>query len=167
MSEYQARIHWKRHEGEVFTDSRYSRAHAWEFDGGVVVPASSSVSVVPLPYSKAENVDPEEAYVAALSSCHMLTFLFLAAKARFVVDAYDDRATGVMEKNAEGRLAMTRVRLEPRITFSGALAPTAADLARLHHDAHEECYLANSVRTTIDVAGTWEHFAPCQRAWST
>jgi len=157
MSEYQAHVLWKRHEGEAFTDARYSRAHTWGFDGGVVVPASSAVSSVPLPYSKPENVDPEEAFVAALSSCHMLTFLYLAAKARFVVDAYDDRATGILEKNPEGRLAITRVRLDPKITFSGAPAPTAADLARLHHAAHEQCYLASSVRTEITVAGSWQH----------
>jgi len=157
MSEYQATIRWKRATSESFLDSRYSRAHTWEFDGGVVVPASSAVSSVPLPYSKPENVDPEEAFVAAISSCHLLTFLYLAGKAKFIVDSYSDLAVGYMTKNANGRLAMTSVRLTPNITFSGNLLPTDADFKRLHHDAHEECYIANSVLTEIIVEGTWNH----------
>lgn len=157
MSEYQATIRWQRAPSESFLDSRYSRAHTWEFDGGIVVPASSAVSSVPLPYSKPENVDPEEAFVAAISSCHMLTFLYLAGKAKFVVDSYSDLAVGYMTKNAQGRMAMTSVRLTPNMMFSGNLLPTDADLKRLHHDAHEECYIANSVTTEIIVQGTWNH----------
>src|SRR5580693_791337 len=103
MSEYQARIRWNRQPNERFVDSRYSRAHSWEFDGGLTVPASSAVSSVPLPYSKAENVDPEEALVAAISSCHMLTFLYRAAKSGFVVDSYDDLAVGTMKADSRGR----------------------------------------------------------------
>jgi organic hydroperoxide reductase OsmC/OhrA len=155
MSEYQARIRWNRQSDERFVDSRYSRAHVWEFDGGVVVPASSAVSSVPLPYSKPENVDPEEGFVATISSCHMLTYLYLAGKAGFMVDSYDDLAVGHMTKNAKGRLAVTTVRLEPRIVFSGSKLPSDADVARLHHDAHEECYIANSVLTEITVGGEW------------
>lgn len=155
MSEHQARIHWSRGPDETFIDSRYSRAHVWEFDGGVSVPASSAVSAVPLPYSKAENVDPEEAFVAAISSCHMLTFLYLAAKAGLVVDSYADRAVGTMGRNAKGRTAVVSTRLSPEIVFSGARAPTDADVQRLHHAAHEECFIANSVTTEIAVAGTW------------
>ena len=157
MSEYQARIRWQRQPGERFVDSRYSRAHSWEFDGGVTVPASSAVSSVPLPYSKAENVDPEEAFVAALSSCHMLTFLYLAAKEKFIVDSYDDLALGTMTRNEKGRLAVTSVRLAPKIAFSGPSAPTEEDVRRLHHAAHEECFIANSVLTAISVEGTWTH----------
>lgn len=157
MSEHQARIQWRRQPSEAFIDSRYSRAHSWQFDGGVSVPASSAVSAVPLPYSKAENVDPEEAFVAAVSSCHMLTFLYLAAKEKLVVDSYEDRATGRMTRNEEGRMAVTSVRLQPSIRFSGATSPTAEDVARLHHAAHEECYIANSVRAEISVGGAWEH----------
>jgi organic hydroperoxide reductase OsmC/OhrA len=155
MSEYQARIHWTRGPGERFVDSRYSRAHTWSFDGGVVVPASSAVSSVPLPYSKPENVDPEEAFVASISCCHMLTFLYLAGKDGLVVDSYDDLAIGTMARNDKGRLAVTQVRLAPTIIFSSAKQPTDADLDRLHHAAHEECYIANSVLTEITVAGSW------------
>jgi len=157
MSEHLARIRWSRQPGERFVDSRYSRAHTWEFDGGVTVPASSATSSVPLPYSKAENVDPEEALVAAISSCHMLTFLYLAAKEQFVVDSYEDPAVGTMTRNAQGRLAVTCARLAPRIVFSGAKAPTEADVERLHHAAHEECFIANSVLTEIRVGGNWTY----------
>ncbi len=157
MSEYQARIRWHRQPSERFVDSRYSRAHSWEFDGGVVVPASSAVSSVPLPYSKAENVDPEEAFVAAISSCHMLTFLYLAAKEKFVVDSYDDLAMGTMTRNEKGRLAITSVRLAPKMAFSGPAAPSEADVRRLHEAAHEECYVANSVLTAISVECVWTY----------
>ena len=157
MSEYQAQIRWARQSNERFIDQRYSRAHSWEFDGGVVVPASSAVSSVPLPYSKPDNVDPEEAFVAAISSCHMLTFLYLAAKKHFLIDSYDDLAIGTMTQNSKGRLAMTSVRLAPQIMFSGSRAPTDSDVNKLHHEAHEECYIANSVLTEITVAGSWRH----------
>jgi organic hydroperoxide reductase OsmC/OhrA len=157
MSEHQAQIRWQRRPEERFVDSRYSRAHTWEFDGGLTVPASSALSAVPLPYSKAENVDPEEALVAALSSCHMLTFLYLAAKEKLVVDSYEDLARGTMGRNSHGRMAVTAVQLNPRIRFSGARSPTQADIDRLHHAAHEECFIANSVLSEISVAGSWEH----------
>ncbi len=155
MSKHQARIHWARAAGEPFVDSRYSRAHEWRFDGGAIVPASSSPHSVRIPFSKAENVDPEEALVAALSSCHMLTFLYLAAKDGFVVDEYEDAAYGELSKNERGRLAITHVTLAPDITFSGLKAPAADDVERLHHAAHEECYVANSVTATVVVNGTW------------
>jgi len=157
MSEYQARIRWNRQPGERFVDSRYSRAHSWEFDGGVIVPASSAVSSVPLPYSKAENVDPEEAFVAAISSCHMLTFLYLAAKEKFVVDSYDDLAVGTMTRNDKGQMAVTSVRLNPKIAFSGTVVPTEENVRHLHHAAHEECFIANSVLTEITIGGAWTH----------
>ncbi|MGC3981896.1 MAG: OsmC family protein [Steroidobacteraceae bacterium] len=160
MSEYQARIRWSRQPNEAFIDSRYNRAHSWEFDGGIVVAASSAVSSVPLPYSKPENVDPEEAFVAAISSCHMLTFLYLAGKEKFVVDSYDDLAIGRMTKNSKGRLSVTHTRLAPKIEFSGTKAPTDADIERLHHAAHEECYIANSVLTEITIEGSWAHKPP-------
>jgi organic hydroperoxide reductase OsmC/OhrA len=155
MSDHQARIRWARKADEKFVDSRYSRAHLWEFDGGVSVPASSAVSSVPPPYSKPENVDPEEALVAAISSCHMLTFLYLAAKAGLTVDSYDDPAVGTMSRNDRGRMAITAVRLSPRIAFSGGKSPTQAEIDRLHHAAHEECFIANSVLTTISVECDW------------
>ena len=150
--EYTATVTWKRGADEPFTDAKYSRGHQWSFDGGITVPASSSPLSVRLPLSRADAVDPEEALVASLSSCHMLTFLYLAAKQGFVVDSYDDNAVGVMSKNERGKLYMSKVTLRPRIAFSGAKQPTAAELAQLHHHAHEECYIANSVLTEVVVA---------------
>jgi organic hydroperoxide reductase OsmC/OhrA len=147
MSEYVATIVWERGEA-LFTDSKYSRAHHWQFDGGLDVPASSSPHSVPVPMSAAAAVDPEEAFVAAISSCHMLWFLFLAAKRGFVVDRYRDAAAGIMGKNAAGKKAMTRVTLRPEVAFAGQ-APTRAVLEAMHHEAHEECYIANSVRTEV------------------
>jgi len=149
MSEYSATISWQRGAGEPFVDQRYSRAHEWAFDGGVRVPASSSPQVVPLPWSVAEHVDPEEAFVAALSSCHMLTFLWLAARAGYLVESYRDEAVGLMAENGQGRLAMTRVTLGPRVVFGGEHKPTYDELEQLHHQAHEECFIANSVNTVV------------------
>ena len=148
MSTYTAAIRWSRGE-QKFTDNRYSRAHLWRFDGGAVVPASSSPAVVPLPMSDAAAVDPEEAFIASLSSCHMLWFLALAAKRGYVVDTYADDASGVMEKNPAGRLAMTSVTLRPLVAFSGAKLPDRVALDTLHHAAHAECFIANSVRSEI------------------
>jgi organic hydroperoxide reductase OsmC/OhrA len=148
--EYLATVSWKRDDA-TFSDGKYSRGHQWSFDGGVVVPASSSPHSVRLPFSRADAVDPEEALVAALSSCHMLTFLYLAQQQSFVVDSYDDDAIGVMTKNERGKLFMSQVRLRPRIIFSGAKRPGEAELAELHHHAHEECYIANSVLTEVAV----------------
>jgi organic hydroperoxide reductase OsmC/OhrA len=155
MSQHQAHIQWNRQSNERFVDQRYSRAHTWKFDGGITVAASSAVSAVPLPYSKPENVDPEEAFVASLSSCHMLTFIWLAAKEKFVVDSYDDLAIGSLSRNEKGRMAITSVRLEPKIVFSGEKLPTDTDLERLHHAAHEQCFIANSVLTQITIGGSW------------
>ena len=159
MSEYSADIIWHRSAGEAFVDSRYSRAHEWRFDGGIVVPASSAVASVPLPYSKSENVDPEEALVAAASSCHMLSFLYVAARSRFVVDAYTDHALGTMSADEGGRKSITRIVLHPKVRFSGPRAPDAAGVERMHHEAHEQCYIANSLRSEITVAGEWSYAA--------
>lgn len=148
MSEYTANVRWLRG-GAKFTDNRYSRRHVWRFDGGVEVPGSSSPHSVPLPLSVAAAVDPEEAFVASLSSCHMLWFLSIAAKRGFVVDAYDDDAIGVMAKNAEGKLAMTTVTLRPTVRFVGEKTPDRAEIDAMHHEAHEECFIANSVKTEV------------------
>ena len=150
MSEYVATVEWKRN-GAKFTDNRYSRVHSWRFDGGLTVPASSSPHVVPAPLSDPNGVDPEEAFIAAVSSCHMLWFLSLAAKEGFIVDRYSDNAVGFMEKNAQGKLAITRVLLRPRISFSGENRPSPGDVDALHHGAHDRCFIANSVRTEISV----------------
>lgn len=149
MSHYTAVVAWQRDEDAAFTDNRYSRAHVWQFDGGVEVPASASPQVVPLPLSKAAAVDPEEAFVAALASCHLLWFLSLAARRGFVVEHYRDEAHGVLAKNAAGKLAMTEVTLRPEVTFAGARQPTPEEHAALHHEAHEECFIARSVTTTL------------------
>jgi organic hydroperoxide reductase OsmC/OhrA len=148
MGEYTAAIQWKR-SGATFTDNRYSRKHLWRFDGGIEVPASSSPHVVPLPMSVVAAVDPEEAFVASLSSCHMLWFLSIAAKRGFVVEDYRDEAVGVMAKNSSGRMAMMLVTLRPAVEFGGERLPTADDLVALHHEAHEQCYIASSVRTEV------------------
>jgi organic hydroperoxide reductase OsmC/OhrA len=148
-SDHHAHIHWQRPPGQAFTDNRYSRAHAWQFDGGAVVAGSSSPHSVPLPYSDPAAVDPEEAFVAALASCHMLWFLSLAASAGWVVDGYRDDAVGVLARNAAGRFAMTVVTLRPAVTWGGTRQPDAVEQARLHHAAHEACYIANSVTTDV------------------
>jgi organic hydroperoxide reductase OsmC/OhrA len=145
---YTARVVWER-EGEAFTDNRYSRAHHWHFDGGAEVLGSSSPHVVPPPLSDPKGVDPEEAFVASLSSCHMLWFLSLAAQRHFRVDRYVDNAEGVMGKNPKGKLAIVRVTLRPAVDFSGEPVPTLQELDRLHHEAHEKCFIANSVKTVV------------------
>jgi len=149
VTQYQAAIHWKR-DDQAFTDNHYSRGHTWTFDGGITVPASSSPHIVPLPYSIANAIDPEEAFVASLSSCHMLWFLSIAAKRGFCVDSYADHAVGIMEKNNAGRRAITRVILHPQAIFSGKSLPTKTEIDAMHHEAHEECYIANSVKTKIE-----------------
>lgn len=143
-----ATVVWERGEA-AFVDNRYSRRHVIRFDGGAEMAGSSSPTVVKAPFSDPAAVDPEEMFVASLSSCHMLWFLSLAAKEKFRVDRYEDEAEGVMEKNAEGKMAMTRVTLRPRVQFSGDKLPGPADLERLHHQAHEECFIASSVRTDV------------------
>ena len=149
MSEYYAQITWTRGDDEEYIDNRYSRAHQWRFDGGVTVQASSSPHVVPLPYSVEENVDPEEAFVASLSSCHMLFFLANAAKRKLVIDEYVDHAVGVMEKDSDSKVSITKVTLRPRVKFSGSKQPTLEQLERMHHQAHEQCFIANSVKTEV------------------
>ena len=148
MASYPARIVWERGDGEL-AKGRYSRAHVWSFDGGAVVAASASPHVVPLPWSDPNGVDPEEAFVASLASCHMLWFLSIAGKAGFVVDRYQDDADGEMGKNADGRLAMTVVTLHPAVVFSGPERPDRARIEAMHHAAHEACFIANSVKTEV------------------
>jgi organic hydroperoxide reductase OsmC/OhrA len=151
MHQFFATVAWQR-DGQDFAGQRYSRGHEWQFDGGLTVPASSSPLSVPLPMSVAANIDPEEALVAATSSCHMLFFLSLAAQRGVVIDDYRDDAVGELGKNAQGRLAMTRIVLRPRIAFAGT-PPSPEALAALHHDAHERCYIANSLTADVVVEG--------------
>jgi organic hydroperoxide reductase OsmC/OhrA len=149
MSEYFAKISWMRSANEEYIDNKYSRGHKWIFDGGMIVHASSSPHVVPLPYSVSEYVDPEEAFVASLSSCHMLFFLSIAAKNRYVVESYVDNAVGVMEKDSDGNMSITKVTLRPRVEFSGQKNPSFKQLEKIHHQSHKQCFIANSVRTTV------------------
>lgn len=150
MGQYTATLEWQR-DGAVFTDNRFSRAHRWRFDGGADVPGSASPLIVPPPLSDPAGIDPEEAFVAAIASCHMLWFLALAARAGFVVDHYRDAAVGVMENIDSGKQAITRVTLRPDIGFSGDKQPSPDELQSLHHKAHDNCFIANSVRTEITV----------------
>jgi len=153
MSNYTATVVWARAPDAPFKDNKYSRAHEWRFDGGTVVPASSSPSVVRVPLSNPAAVDPEEALVVAAASCHMLFFLSLAAARGYVIDRYDDHATGTLDADADGRLAMTRIVLRPAIAFGGTRQPDHAALAELHHEAHARCYIANSLKGKIVVEG--------------
>jgi organic hydroperoxide reductase OsmC/OhrA len=149
IHEYKATVLWMRGDA-AFTDNRYSRGHVWKFDG-IEVPASSAPSSVKLPYSVAEAVDPEEALVAAVSSCHMLFFLAFAAQGRFTVDRYEDAAVGVMSTNERGKLFVSKVALHPAVIFSDAKRPDEGEVAALHHRAHEDCFIANSVRSEVIV----------------
>ena len=148
MGAYAATIQWTRGECE-FVDDKYSRGHEWVFDGGATVPASASPHIVPLPLSVEENVDPEEAFVASLASCHMLFFLSLAVKRGLVVDSYTDNAIGYLGKDADGKSSMTRVVLRPAAKYAGRPDPGLVE--RLHHRAHELCFIANSVKTDVQI----------------
>ena len=150
MSTYTATIRWSRNGAEGFAKGQYSRAHEWAFDGGLTVPAGPSPHIVPDPWGNPAGVDPEEAFVASLSSCHMLFFVDFARRAGLVIDSYVDEAEGVLEKRGDGRMAMTRVTLRPHVTWAGE-APDEAALADLHHRAHEACFIANSVTTEVTV----------------
>lgn len=148
MSEHRAIVRWKR-ESTSFEYETYNRNHTWSFGDGLELPASAA----PEFFGDPSRVDPEQAFVAALSSCHMLTLLAIAAKKRWVVERYEDAAIGFMEKDDAGRLAVTRVLLRPKIEFGGSTAPSDDDLHRLHDQAHRNCFIANSVRTQITVEG--------------
>ncbi|HAB18837.1 MAG TPA: OsmC family protein [Verrucomicrobiota bacterium] len=151
MADYTATLHWNR-SGPNFVRGQYSREHTWTFDGGLTIPASPSPHVVPAPWSNPAHLDPEEAFVASVASCHMLTFLWLASREGFQADRYTDSAVGVMTKNERGIPWVSTITLRPQIEWSGDKRPTSADLDRLHHQAHEECFIANSIKTAITVA---------------
>jgi organic hydroperoxide reductase OsmC/OhrA len=152
MSQHRADIRWKNpNPGPDFLKGKYTREHTWAFDGGLTVPASSSPAVVPVPWSNPAGVDPEEAFVASLASCHFLTFVFLAGRRGFQVDGYEDQAVGTVEKNERGVPWVARVTLAPRITYGGDKTPNADEEAELHHRAHEQCFISNSVKTEVVV----------------
>lgn len=148
MTEHTVKIIWERGD-QNFLDNHYSRKHTIQFDGGLEIPASSSPSNVPVPYSDESAADPEELLIAALSNCHMLWFLAIAAKRRFRVDSYVDNVMGTMAKNANGKLFLAQVTLNPATVFSGEKIPTQEELEQLHHKAHEECFIGNSVLTEV------------------
>ncbi len=150
MSLHPATVTWALKDGEDFARGRYSRVHTIAFEGGVSIPGAASSAVVPIAFTSDEAVDPEAAFVAALASCHMLTFLDLARRAKFVVSSWEDRAEGVLEKRADGKMAVTRVTLRPKIAWAGQ-APDSAKLDELHHQAHDLCFIANSVTTQVTV----------------
>ena len=150
---YRAKITWRSDSPETFGKNRYSRGHEWSFDGGISVPASSSPHSVRLPFSIEEAVDPEEALVAASSSCHMLTFLWLAAKAGYSIASYSDDAVGEMASMEDGRQWMATITLDPQIEWTGDKLPTANEIADLHHEAHRQCYIANSIKSEIVIRG--------------
>ncbi|MEO6049857.1 MAG: OsmC family protein [Pyrinomonadaceae bacterium] len=150
MSTYTAKIVWKNDAPEMFAKNQYTRGHTWEFDGGVTVPASSSPHAVREPFSVEAAVDPEEALVASASSCHMLSFLWVASKAGFVVESYEDNAAGEMATTDTGKQWISKITLDPQIVWIGN-APTAEELAHLHQEAHDVCYIANSIKSEIVV----------------
>jgi len=151
MSQHKATIRWNR-PSDTFLKGKYSRDHEWVFDGGLKVPASASPAVVPVPLSNPANVDPEEAFVASVSSCHMLTFLFLACRQGFQVDSYMDDAVGVVGKTETGASWVSSITLHPQVVYGGDKLPTPADEERLHHLAHEQCFISNSIKTQVTVA---------------
>jgi organic hydroperoxide reductase OsmC/OhrA len=148
MSEHKALIQWRMGEGD-FLRGKYSREHTWKFDGGATIAASPSPSVVPAPFSNPANIDPEEAFVASVSSCHMLTYLWLASRAGFKIESYEDSAVGLMTKNEKGIAWLSLVKLYPKIVYSGEKLPSKADEDHLHHGAHEQCFIANSIKTEV------------------
>jgi organic hydroperoxide reductase OsmC/OhrA len=148
VAQYFAEVLWQRGDQD-FLSNRYSRRHLLRFDGGAEVIGSSSPHVVPVPMSDATAVDPEEAFVASLSSCHMLWFLSIAAKKRFCVDRYRDNAEGIMEKNDQGKMVISVVTLRPEVEFSGARQPSSEEIIEMHQIAHDECFIANSVRSEV------------------
>lgn len=150
MHSHTATVEWRRGD-QIFTDRRYSRAHEWRFDGGAVVAGSSAPSSVPLPMSDPTAVDPEEALVAAVSSCHMLFFLGYASQAGFTVDSYVDEAEGILDQDDRGKTAITAVTLRPRIVWSGERTPSQAEIDALHHRSHEDCFIANSIHASVRV----------------
>ncbi|RXJ72723.1 peroxiredoxin [Veronia nyctiphanis] len=149
MSEHFAHIEWRRKADDVFYDNKFSRRHTWHFDGGIIVDASPSPLIVPLPYSDESSIDPEEAFIASISSCHMLTFLAIAAKRKFVVESYIDDAVGELSVMESGRQWVSRVTLRPHIVFSGDKVPDEKAHQKLHHLAHQHCFIANSVKTEV------------------
>lgn len=162
MFQCRIEVHWQRG-GHAFIDKRYSRKHELRFDGGITVAGSSSPHVVPLPMSDAAAIDPEEGFIASLSSCHMLWFLSIAAGRKFCVDRYVDVAIGVMDRNYAGKLFMSVVTLRPEVQFSGEIQPSRDEIHQMHHEAHEECFIANSVKCVVRCEPRYIEYEPPAR----
>ncbi|MDV5167393.1 OsmC family protein [Photobacterium rosenbergii] len=148
---FEAKVDWTKGKEEQFVDNNFSRAHLWHFDGGLSVPASSSHHIIPIPLSNPDNIDPEQAFIAAVSSCHMMALLTIASKRKYVVESYSDKAIGILERDNSGRSSITKVTLRPVIRFSGANVPSKDNLRKLHKVAHDNCFIANSVKAEITV----------------
>jgi organic hydroperoxide reductase OsmC/OhrA len=149
MSDYSAKVVWRRAAQENFVDNKYSREHLWKFDGGACVAASASPNIVPLPYSVAQNVDPEEAFIASVSSCHMLFFLAQAAKRKLLINDYEDNAIGVMKKNSGGKISITDIQLNVKVVFAEGILVTKDVIEDMHHLSHEQCFIANSIKGQV------------------
>ena len=149
MSSHTAKLSWSLNNGDDFATNKYSRAHTWSFDGGLTVPGSPSPSVVPSPWSDELAVDPEEAFVASVSSCHLLWFLHLARVKGYLVESYTDDAEGTLAKNTEGKPAITKIQLRPLVVFTGEKQPSTEALDSLHHAAHDACFIANSIKSEV------------------
>ncbi|HET6996230.1 MAG TPA: OsmC family protein [Chitinophagaceae bacterium] len=146
-----ATVSWAKTDSEVFTDGRYNRVHRWKFDGGAEFNASASPHVVPIPFSDPSLVDPEEAFIASIASCHMLFFLSFCARQKYIIKHYEDQAEGILDTGDDGRKQILSVKLHPVIQFEGENLPTEATIRQLHELAHENCFIANSVKTKIEV----------------
>lgn len=148
MSEHKIKILWEKGK-DIFIDNQYSRSHTWILDGGLEIPASASPFIVPLPLSNPRAIDPEEAFVASISSCHMLWFLHIAARRKICIEAYSDEAFGIMKENSSGYFYIEKVTLQPSVKFSGNKIPTNDEHLFMHNEAHKKCFIANSVNTKI------------------
>lgn len=146
-----AQLNWKKNAGELFIDGKYSRAHTWSFDGGAGLRASSSPQVVPVPMSDESAIDPEESFIASIAACHMLFFLSIAAGKKWIVENYEDHPEGLIEKNDSGKLAMTQIILHPKVIFSNPGIPSREQVSEIHALAHDRCFLANSVKSKIEI----------------
>lgn len=159
MSNYSATILWKRN-GQSFIDNQYSRLHQWQLQEGTIIEASSSPQIVPTPFSDPTAIDPEEAFIASLASCHMLWFLSIASKKGFSVEHYKDNAKGFMEKDINNSLAITKVVLRPHTKYLGDFMPSKEEDHEMHHEAHSKCFIANSVKTDIEIESRMSKIKP-------
>ena len=151
-----AKVTWEKQPQESFTDNAYSRVHNWEFDGGATIQASSSPHIVPIPFSNPDLVDPEEAFLAAAASCHMLFFLSIAASQGYQIMAYNDQAEGILQKNDQNQLAFAQIALKPEVVCGGEKLPDESQMQKMHEQAHERCFIAQSIKASIKIFPTFK-----------